>query len=254
MSSCPAEPASQAGQTTPTLHTGGQIAPRTAQRRRRRTLLTLGGVATLLVAGFTWAVLPASAAEPNLALNRPVTTSSVETSTYSGAKAVDGNATSRWASAEGHDPEWIRVDLGATSQLSRVVLRWEAAYAKAYRVEVSADGANFQQIYSTTTGNGAVDDLTVTGAGRYVRIYGTQRGTTYGYSLFEIEIFGAGGTPVAHLLPDFPTITEPDGQPHPVAHRLARRPGRAVRQPPLPVREPACSSRPVRSPLWTRRW
>jgi endo-1,4-beta-D-glucanase Y len=191
MPTCPAEPARPAGVP--------QAKP-SARDNRRRGLLTLGGVAALLAAGVLWAVLPASAAESNLALNRPVTTSSAESGTYAGGKAVDGNATSRWASVEGHDPEWIRVDLGSSTQLGRVVLRWEAAYAKAYRVEVSADGTNFQPIFTTTTGNGAVDDLTLTGAGRYVRIYGTQRGTAYGYSLFELEIYGAGGptpTPTA---------------------------------------------------------
>jgi hypothetical protein len=38
---------------------------------------------------------------------------------------------------------------------------------------------------------GGVDDLTVTGTGRYVRVYGTQRALSpYGYSLWEVEVFG----------------------------------------------------------------
>jgi endo-1,4-beta-D-glucanase Y len=164
-------------------------------RRARQALLVLGTTALVLAAGVAWTVLPAGAAEPNLALNRPVATSSVESADLAGAKAVDGNATTRWASAEGHDPEWLRVDLGSTKELGRIVLRWEAAYAKSYRVEVSPDGSAWQQTYATTTGNGGVDDLTVTGTGRYVRVYGTQRGTAWGYSLYEVEIFAPATTP-----------------------------------------------------------
>jgi hypothetical protein len=55
---------------------------------------------------------------------------------------------------------------------------------------VSNDGSTWTSIYSTTTSDGGVDDLTVSGSGRYVRMYGTARGTAYGYSLFEFEIYG----------------------------------------------------------------
>jgi F5/8 type C domain-containing protein len=54
-------------------------------------------------------------ADTLLSQGKPATASSVESSTYAAAKALDGNSTTRWASAEGHDPEWIRVDLGATA-------------------------------------------------------------------------------------------------------------------------------------------
>ena len=37
----------------------------------------------------------------------------------------------------------------------------------------------------------------VTATGRYVRLYGTQRGTVYGYSLWEFQVYGACGTPTA---------------------------------------------------------
>jgi hypothetical protein len=37
---------------------------------------------------------------------------------------------------------------------------------------------------------GGVQDVTVTGSGRYVRVYGTQRATQYGYSLREFQVYG----------------------------------------------------------------
>ncbi|GIG56436.1 hypothetical protein Lfu02_08080 [Longispora fulva] len=181
-------------------------------------------VAALALGGL--AVLPAAAAEPNLALNRPVAVSSSESSSYGGAKAVDGSTSSRWASVEGHDPEWLRVDLGATYPVTRVLLRWEAAYAKSYRVEVSDDTTTWRPLFSTTTGNGASDDLTgLSGSGRYVRVYGTQRGTAYGYSLFEIEVYGgATPTPSASASP----TASPTASPSPTVSPTTPPAGQAV--------------------------
>ncbi len=137
------------------------------------------------------ATLPPSS---NLALNKPATASSIEGSSYTAAKAVDGSTSTRWASAEGSDPQWIYVDLQATTTISRVVLKWEAAYGKSYQIQVSDNASTWTSIYSTTTGNGATDDLTgLSGSGRYVRMYGTQRGTSWGYSLWEFEVYGSGG-------------------------------------------------------------
>jgi hypothetical protein len=72
-----------------------------------------------------------------------------------------------------------------------VVLNWEAAYGKAFQIQTSTDNANWTTIYSTTTGTGGVQTLNVSGSCRYVRVYGTQRGTPYGYSLWEFQVFGS---------------------------------------------------------------
>lgn len=132
----------------------------------------------------------------NLALGRPVVASSTETPSFPAGNAVDGEVGTRWSSTY-TDPSWIRVDLGSSLEVSKVVLRWEAAYGQAYQIQTSADGAAWSTVFSTTTGDGGVDDLSVSGTGRYIRMYGTQRGSTYGYSLWEFEVYGpstAGGT------------------------------------------------------------
>ncbi|MDG6109515.1 ThuA domain-containing protein [Dactylosporangium aurantiacum] len=134
---------------------------------------------------------PAGTGPQSLCRNCPVTVSSVEPgSPHTGANAVDGNAGTRWGSAYA-DPQWIRLDLGATRSISRVRLNWETAYGRAYQVQTSPDGTTWTNVYTTTTGDGGTDDLTVTGSGRYLRVYGTQRGTQWGYSLWEIEVWGA---------------------------------------------------------------
>jgi hypothetical protein len=129
-----------------------------------------------------------------LSKNQPVTVSSTEDQTMLGAQAVDGNAFTRWGSANGHDPEWMYVDLGASASISHVKLTWEAAFATAYKIQTSNDAQTWTDIYSTTTGDGGVDDLTgLNGTGRYVRVYGTARATQWGYSLYELEVYGTGG-------------------------------------------------------------
>ncbi|MDB6019213.1 MAG: coagulation factor 5/8 type domain protein [Pedosphaera sp.] len=126
----------------------------------------------------------------NVALNQPATASSIENSSYPAAYAVDDNGSTRWSSAYS-DPQWIYVDLGATFAISRVKLAWDPAYAKSYYIQVSSDALNWTTIYSTTSGDGGVDDLTgLSGVGRYVRMYGTQRATPYGYSLYQFEVYG----------------------------------------------------------------
>jgi type 1 glutamine amidotransferase len=134
---------------------------------------------------------PASPTATLLSQGRPTTTSSVETgNVLVGANAVDGNAATRWGSAYA-DPQWIAVDLGSTRTVSRVRINWEAAYARAYQIQTSPDNATWTTVYSTTTGDGGIDDVTVSGSGRYVRVNGTQRALTpYGYSIWELEVYG----------------------------------------------------------------
>lgn len=125
----------------------------------------------------------------NLALNKPAMVSSTQ-SGFPASNAVDGNNGTRWAS-DWSDPQWIYVDLQDSYNITEVKLNWEAAYGKTYQIQVSSDATNWNTIYSTTTGAGGVEDLTrLSGTGRYVRIYGTARGTVYGYSLWELEVYG----------------------------------------------------------------
>src|SRR5205085_9430545 len=119
-----------------------------------------------------------------LSQGHPTTASSTENAGTPAANATDGSTGTRWSSAFS-DPQWLRVDLGATHAISRVTLNWEAAYARSFHVQTSNDGTTWTDIYSTTTGTGGVQNLTVSGSGRYVRVNGTQRATAYGYSLFE---------------------------------------------------------------------
>ncbi|MFE2283384.1 discoidin domain-containing protein [Streptomyces sp. NPDC059443] len=163
--------------------------------RRRPSRVTVAALAAALVAAFL-VLLPSTAATAAPALlsqGKTATASSVEGAGTPASAAVDGDNGTRWSS-QFADPQWIQVDLGANAQLSQVVLRWETAAAKAYRVELSTDGANWTTAYSTTSGTGGVQTHDITGTARYVRVYGTQRTTGYGYSLWEFQVYGTTGT------------------------------------------------------------
>jgi len=154
-----------------------------------------------------------NAASANLALGKAATASM----SYSGlppAHATDGNVTSRWSSRFSNN-EWLYVDLGSTFTINRIVLRWEAAYGRGYKLQVSDDASNWSEVYSTTTGDGGVDDLTLAApvSGRYVRMLGTQRATAYGYSLWELEVYGAAGSAEIAVLGSGVAITDGDTTP-----------------------------------------
>src|SRR5256885_12917020 len=138
------------------------------------------------------AARPAGRGTGHLAQGKPTTASSGENATVGASNATDGNAGTRWSSAFS-DPQWIQVDLGASTQVCQVVLQWEAAYATAFQIQLSANGTSWTSVSSTTAGAGGTQTLTVNGTGRYVRMNGTARGTQWGYSLWEMQVHTVGG-------------------------------------------------------------
>ncbi|MFC0623440.1 discoidin domain-containing protein [Kribbella deserti] len=169
----------------------------------RRTTLSAAVVAVLFSS--VW-VPPARAADVLLSQGKPVTTSSIEDSAFVGAKAVDGSGTTRWASVEGVDPQWLRVDLGVVATVRRIKLDWEAAYASKYRLEISDDDVTYSTVVAVDNGDGNTDDLTgFTARGRYLRFVGLTRGTPWGYSLWELQAFGTTDSTGDTQAPTVPT-------------------------------------------------
>ena len=126
----------------------------------------------------------------NIALNKSAKASSVETDGTQAYKAFDGNGKTRWASAENTNTAWIYVDLGSVLPISKLVLKWELSYAKAYHIEVSSDAVNWRSIYTTANGDGDSDIISnLKEVCQFVRMNATERGTIYGYSLLEFEVY-----------------------------------------------------------------
>ncbi|MQY09987.1 hypothetical protein SRB5_00910 [Streptomyces sp. RB5] len=137
---------------------------------------------------------PAAAADTPLSQGKPATASSTENAGTPASYAVDGNNGTRWSSAAS-DSQWLQVDLGQSQALSQVVLNWETAYARDYKIQVSDNASTWSDLKSVTASDGGTDTLDVSGTGRYVRMLGITRATQWGYSLWEFQVFGGSGTP-----------------------------------------------------------
>ncbi|PUB32445.1 sugar phosphate isomerase/epimerase [Promicromonospora sp. AC04] len=154
----------------------------------------------------------------SLALGRPVTTSSIDDPSRTGDMAVDGNAGTRWGS-QWSEPEWIAVDLGASYDLSRIVIDWETAYASGYEIQTSPDGETWTTVHTVTDGDGLFDNIDLSGTGQHVRLYATERATQWGFSLYELEVYGTpGGQPTpepvtrsaAYWTSEYRQVSNPD--------------------------------------------
>jgi hypothetical protein len=128
----------------------------------------------------------------NLALNRPTTTSSVQSGDV-GAFAVDGLTTTRWWALKNSTlpGEFITVDLGSATSISRVVLNQGDRWATAFTIQVSTDGTNWTTVASTTSGVKGINTLTFPAASaRYVKMNSTAWfSSTDRIKLIEFQIF-----------------------------------------------------------------
>lgn len=125
----------------------------------------------------------------NIAGGKPATASSTETDNLTPDLAVDENESTRWSSNHSDD-EWIYVDLLKQYRINKVTLKWEDAYAKGYKVQVSNDAENWKDVYVTEDGAGGTEVIRFSvEQARYVRMKGTERAINWGYSLYEFEVY-----------------------------------------------------------------
>ncbi|WP_020576195.1 discoidin domain-containing protein [Actinopolymorpha alba] len=92
---------------------------------------------------------------PDLALGRPATASSYDDGTvtaggpYPPGFATDDDPLTRWAvdrTQRTRDDSWLDVDLGSSVPIDRIRVRFEAAYARGYRLQVSSDGVSWRDV------------------------------------------------------------------------------------------------------------
>ncbi|MDD5310935.1 MAG: discoidin domain-containing protein [Candidatus Omnitrophica bacterium] len=119
-----------------------------------------------------------------------VNASSSENDSTGPSYAFDNNLQSRWSSGFS-DRQWLQIDLGRTEDLVGLIINWEAAYARSYDVLISEDGKNWENAYSTSEGEGVVDDVYFgRKKARFIKLDFKERGTAWGYSIWEIRIKG----------------------------------------------------------------
>jgi CxxC motif-containing protein (DUF1111 family) len=141
------------------------------------------------------AVAPGAASDASSSALVPAaaTASSQERGDLSAASAIDGNAATRWSSGFS-DAQWLSLDFGKTLSIDSLKIVWEAAHAKRYEIQTSADGSTWITLRTINNSPGGTEThANLAGQGRYVRINGLERSTPYGYSIFEIQAFGGAG-------------------------------------------------------------
>lgn len=121
--------------------------------------------------------------------HQPVIASSVESVLFPPEAVVDDNPKTSWSSAWS-DPQWIAINLGSPdAHIDQVELQWTASYALAYQLQISNDGLQWTTVYTQSHGKGNTEIINLSAQGQYIRMYGIQRATAYGYSLWGFEVY-----------------------------------------------------------------
>ncbi|MDY4041869.1 MAG: discoidin domain-containing protein [Collinsella sp.] len=162
--------------------------------------------------------------EANIALGSTARADSVEVSSLSADKAVDGDTSSRasrWSSSvdatdtRDGGPHWIYLDFGQERDVKTVRIFWGMRKAKGYKIQVATgdaapavDSADWKTVYANDGHPATLTDtikLDEVQKARFVRLYidhntyaDPDGGTAWGnVSLYEIEVYG--GTPAESL-------------------------------------------------------
>jgi len=141
-----------------------------------------------------------------------------------GKDAIDNNVWARWDSGVvetpagsgnyvGRDGEWLQVDLGRVTSVCGIKPYWEAAFAADYDVLVSTDGQNWAtaaQVRGVSEAGPQVSRFEPVSA-RYVKIVSVTRGTQFGISMWDLEIFEPRTMlmPTTELLGDRVVVFDP---------------------------------------------
>jgi hypothetical protein len=147
------------------------------------------------------------------AIDADVLSSSNDSIVYSFSKPeniVDGNGFTRWQAAATPTGQSVRLDLGRSFTINKIVIRWgNKAYASQYSIQASEDLVHWSVIKSVIGGTGGVsyeETLTnLTGTERYLYFLLQAKGNG-AYSIAEIYVYGVpSSTDVAMLNSEIPT-------------------------------------------------
>lgn len=135
-------------------------------------------------------------------------TASSNDSTDPPSYAIDADNSTRWTSPKSDANPYLTVDLGRICELYTVDLTFERAYAKSFKIQVSADGEKWTDAYTVTdwqemgAGNAVNTDAyknKILGyslhlnqeQARYVRFYTDAKNKSdWGVSIWEFEVWG----------------------------------------------------------------
>ncbi len=104
---------------------------------------------------------------------------------------VDLNMETRWSS-DYKDNQWIYFDFGMPKTLSRIVIKWEQAYAPNYEILTSDDAKDWKRLILLEGQTGGVKEIDFAPVTcRYVKLVGlTRLNPEWGISIWEFEPYG----------------------------------------------------------------
>jgi hexosaminidase len=130
----------------------------------------------------------------NLAGGCRVTASKSDTAySLTPEKLTDGDTSSRdsrWSSGATRDDAEVTIDLGSPRKVDGVKLYWENAYPGKYSIALSLDNRSFQQVTQAKGRASVLEHKFSAREARYVKISMSSPATQWGYSLYEVEVFG----------------------------------------------------------------
>ena len=130
--------------------------------------------------------------DKNIAKGKKAFSNSVQEKDYQPEEAFDGNLGLRYAAASYESGVTLGVDLGKTYKVSSVAFKWENAYATEYNIQVSKDGKAYDTVKTMTADKAETIEVPLDEAveARYVRIECVKNALNYGYSLWEMGVYG----------------------------------------------------------------
>ncbi|MDR1640714.1 MAG: S-layer homology domain-containing protein [Clostridiales bacterium] len=99
---------------------------------------------------------------------------------------------SEWISA-GSGEEWVYIDLGADTELQKVIVHWGSTFASKYSIQTSADAKSWSNAATGLAGAaGEAVETDLSGTARYIRIL-CETASGGSYTIEEIEVIGTNG-------------------------------------------------------------
>ena len=139
-------------------------------------------------------------ANPNLALNQPISASSEWSSYYAASNANDGNASTYWEGADGTWPTTLTLNLGSVRTLGSTTIDLPPGWAtrtQTLSVRGSADDSTWTTLvasatytWNPTTGDSVTIALPPGTSDQYVQLDVTANDVQNGAQVSEFDIFG----------------------------------------------------------------
>jgi enediyne biosynthesis protein E4 len=127
-------------------------------------------------------------------VKQKVNTCSAEVSSFHDTEthynhAIDEDLETRWGS-EYSDNQWIKITLDTIHSVAKVVIYWEAASAKTYKILASTDNVSWDTVFTESSGDGETDIVFFNPIeAKYIQLLAIEGNTQWGFSIWEFEIY-----------------------------------------------------------------